>query len=276
MVPTRSKSSSDLVKGLHRMLAHAQHVAAQDQQAEEREFRLQERVRQAEADRAISQELMEKAQRELRELQKQVAENRPDPEVVGARRKAVVGLVERTMVGRAAEALRRRETGKLLIGVAASEQVFRSTTFRNRETCQCHSTAQAALKAGTALPETASNKTLEATVKKVLKSMSVRQPVNLDSYLLDSYDFHDEEDCVLVEQAIRNGVQNTATYRILENSLCLDPHQTAESQVQDSCPSLVIDSSQLSLQGVLDIVATPPIAAEEVVEGNNDTTEATP
>eukprot|EP00919_Chromeraceae_sp_WS-2016_P076489 GHVR01180726.1.p1 GENE.GHVR01180726.1~~GHVR01180726.1.p1 ORF type:complete len:193 (-),score=23.57 GHVR01180726.1:464-1042(-) len=188
----------------------------------------------------------------------------------------MVGLVERTTVGRTAEALRRRNTGKLLIGVAASDQIFRSTTLRNKKTCQCHETAQAALAAGTALPETSSNRTLKATVEKVLKSMSVRQPVNLDSYLLGDYVFHDEEDRELVDQAIQEGTRNPATYKILENSLCLDPHQTAESQVQDSCPFLTAtEDSQLSLQDVSDIVVTPPIALEVEVAGDDADTEST-
>eukprot|EP00920_Eleutheroschizon_duboscqi_P035297 GHVT01085207.1.p2 GENE.GHVT01085207.1~~GHVT01085207.1.p2 ORF type:complete len:110 (-),score=13.26 GHVT01085207.1:179-508(-) len=107
--------------------------------------------------------------------------------------------------------------------------------------------------------------------------MSVRQTVNLDSYLLGEYDFHDEEDRKLVDGAIQEGIMNPATYKILENGLCLDPHQMAESQVQDSCPFLTAtEGSRLELQSAENLVPTPPIALEVEIGGNDADTEATP
>eukprot|EP00918_Siedleckia_nematoides_P103337 GHVU01225552.1.p1 GENE.GHVU01225552.1~~GHVU01225552.1.p1 ORF type:complete len:291 (+),score=27.55 GHVU01225552.1:506-1378(+) len=278
LVPTRLDSSSDLVKGLQRVLVHAQLVAAQDRHAENREFRLQQRVQQAEADRAIGQELMEKALEELRELQKRTKESRPDPVAMDENRKSLRDLVESAIITRTAEALRRRATERLLIGVAASEQVHRSTALRNAETCHCYATSQAALAAGTTLPGTTSNLKLVTTVERVLQSMSVRQPVDLDSYSIEEYDFRDKEDRTLVGKAIADGKDNTATYQILVNSLCLDPRQTAEARIKDNCPFLLDNkSAQPATLDTAVIVSTPSVAREVVITDNDDAdTETTP
>eukprot|EP00918_Siedleckia_nematoides_P043436 GHVU01094915.1.p1 GENE.GHVU01094915.1~~GHVU01094915.1.p1 ORF type:complete len:194 (+),score=16.23 GHVU01094915.1:314-895(+) len=177
----------------------------------------------------------------------------------------MVGLVETSMIGRAAEALRRRETGKLLIGVAASDQIYRSTTSQNQESCQFHATAQAALAAGTALPGISSNKALRTTVEKVLQSLSVRQAVNLDTYQLGEFEHNEEDDREMVNQAIRTGIQNPATYKILYDSLCLDPRQTAETRVQNSWPSTSTSPEQMGFRTAPVIVHTPPVGQEVTV-----------
>eukprot|EP00918_Siedleckia_nematoides_P043443 GHVU01094922.1.p1 GENE.GHVU01094922.1~~GHVU01094922.1.p1 ORF type:complete len:181 (+),score=22.76 GHVU01094922.1:42-545(+) len=151
MVPLRSKSSSNMVRNLQQVLRQAEQDAVRDLRDEEREFRLQERVHRAEAER-------DKALKELAELRKERENRQVDSKAVTESKRAMVGLVEALMVKGAAEALRRRETGKLLIGVAASDQVYRSTTSRNQGSCRCHTTAQAALAAGTTLPGTSDSR----------------------------------------------------------------------------------------------------------------------
>lgn len=263
--PVGCESSSSMVASLQLVLAQAQNLATQDSRARERELGLQERVRQAEADREIAQNLLEMAQRELQEFRQQRQQHQPDPETTRENRRAVETLVEAAMVGRAAEALRRRSTEKLLIGVAASERVYRSTALRNRETCHCYDASRAALAAGTPLPEAESNQTLATTVEKVLKSMSVRQPVDMDAYLIGEYDFREGEDRRLVEEAIQDGKGNTATYQILASSLCLDPRSTAEAWVRDNCPFLLVSEQQSTVAEVPATVNTPPVGHKEVV-----------
>eukprot|EP00918_Siedleckia_nematoides_P090923 GHVU01199810.1.p1 GENE.GHVU01199810.1~~GHVU01199810.1.p1 ORF type:complete len:883 (+),score=87.83 GHVU01199810.1:179-2650(+) len=255
IAPARTQMSSDMITGLEEALRRARQMVQADVRDAERVIHLQERVKEAEADRdrALQEtrrvelerdQALQEAQRERREKEEALAElvelrkahQHPpvDSSAVDQGKRAMVALVESSMIGRAAEALRRRETGKLLIGVAASEQVFRSITLQHQGSCRCYAAAQNALAAGTPLPDTASNPALKTYVEKVLRSLSVRQAVNLDAYQLGSYEIDEASDREMVMQAIQTGLRNPATYRVLDDSLCLDPWQTAETRVQTS------------------------------------------
>ena len=69
------------------------------------------------------------------------ASDTPDEVVVEVARTAISELLEKSMVGRAAEALRRLRAEKLMIGVATSDQAFRTVTLRNQGSCSCYTTA---------------------------------------------------------------------------------------------------------------------------------------
>ena len=198
-----------------------------------------------------------KKEKELEELREARLQLKPDPVIAESSRIIVRNLVETAIVGRTAEALRRRETGRLLLGVASSDRIYRTTTYANRETCRCHIISQAALSAGNGLPETAGDAPLKQQVTEVVKSITVGQPVEIDEYLVGNYSFEDVEDRELVDKAIAAGKDDPATYRILTSGLCLNPRQTAERRTQEAWP-FFRSSPDASGSALLAIQAGPP------------------
>ena len=157
---------------------------------------------------------------------------KPIPE---ATRSGMVEVLRTATINRAAEALRRKAGDRLLIGVATREQVFRQTTERNASRCDCHATALEVLSTRDPLPEAASNPRLTLAVTKALRSLSVGQTVRLDGHEIGQYDFRDEDDEALVRAALDEGRNNPATYQVLEDSLCIDARQTAETLLRGIC-----------------------------------------
>ena len=157
---------------------------------------------------------------------------KPIPE---ATRSGMVEVLRTATINRAAEALRRKAGDRLLIGVATREQVFRQTTERNASRCDCHATAQEVLNTRDPLPEAASNPRLTLAITKALRSLSVGQTVRLDGHEIGHYDFRDEDDEALVRAALDEGRNNPAAYQVLEDSLCIDARQTAETLLRGIC-----------------------------------------
>eukprot|EP00918_Siedleckia_nematoides_P037258 GHVU01080827.1.p1 GENE.GHVU01080827.1~~GHVU01080827.1.p1 ORF type:complete len:109 (-),score=10.74 GHVU01080827.1:9-335(-) len=99
--------------------------------------------------------------------------------------------------------------------------------------------------------------------------MSVCQPVDLDSYSVGEYEFRNEADRILVDEAIADGKDNTSTYQILVSSLCLDPQQTAEAQIKESCHFLWEDElQQPATSETTLVVPTPSVACEVAITDN--------
>ena len=217
VVPSRSQASSAMVQSMRQVLRHAEQIAVTDLRDDERIQRLQERVvaaelersqavaecgraetarSQAEGERDTARRERDEALTEVAELRSRKQSSGPDVAITETSRAAMVGLLETAITGRAAEALRRRSTEKLLIGVAASDQAFRRTTYQSRTSCRCHETTLVTLAAAAPLPTTANSRILKTTVDRVLKSLDVGQPVNLDSHQVGEYGFDDDEDRV--------------------------------------------------------------------------------
>lgn len=289
LMPLRSQSSGALMVSLRETLRHAEMVAVSDLRDEDRMKRLEARVLAAEKDLALAERDQAVRERdaalvEVGELRSRRTSPAPVAAVVESSRLAVVNMMEAAVTGRAAEALRRRTTEELLMGVATSDQTFRLTTLRSRPSCHCYDQSTDALTTGTPLPAAADHRALRSTVDKVLKSLSVGQPVNLDSHHIGDYDFDDAEDRELVDGARQTGRGNAATYRILEGSLSLDPRATAESQVRQNwpfsvpatAPAIAPATAHDTAQPRLQIVSTPPIALEEVVVTDSSATGRSP
>eukprot|EP00918_Siedleckia_nematoides_P091558 GHVU01201122.1.p1 GENE.GHVU01201122.1~~GHVU01201122.1.p1 ORF type:complete len:294 (+),score=39.20 GHVU01201122.1:88-882(+) len=191
-------------------------------------------------------------------------------------RAALIQVVETAVVGRTAEALRRRATEELLIGVATCEQAFRSVTQQNRAVCRCFERSTAAVTPASTLPTASDNRALASTVVEVLRSLSMGQPLSLDSYRIAEYWFDEGDDRNLVDGARRVGRGNAATYRILEGSLAIDPHATAVTHVNRNWPLqipgvvVVTDAAAAQSSPRQQFVPTPPIGQEEVVETTED------
>lgn len=158
------------------------------------------------------------------------------------------------------------------MGVAASDQAFRLTTLQSRSSCRYYDRSVAALTTGTPLPAASDNRALGTTVDRVLRSLGVGQPVSLDSHCIEEYGFDDGDDRLLVDGARRTGRGNAVTHRILEGSLCLDPHVTAESQVRRNWPFVTPDTAQHGLQ----IVAAPPVGLEVEIDDDSATGQSPP
>ena len=124
----------------------------------------------AERERDIRVRERDEAREALRTSSRSVV---PAPAVVESSRAALVQIVEAAIVGRAAEALRRRATEELFMGVATSEQAFRSTTLQNQPRCQCHQQSTEMLTTTVPLPAAASNRALGSTVDAVLRLLRV-------------------------------------------------------------------------------------------------------
>ena len=152
-----------------------------------------------------------------------------------AMRSGLVEILRTATINRAAEALRRKAGDKLLLGIAIREQVFRETVKQNAGRCDCHVKAQEKLNTRDPLPETAGNQKLATAVTKALRSLSVGQTVRLDGREIGEYDFRDEDDEALVRVALDEGRNNPATYQVLEDSLCIDARQTAETLLRGIC-----------------------------------------
>eukprot|EP00918_Siedleckia_nematoides_P079088 GHVU01173190.1.p1 GENE.GHVU01173190.1~~GHVU01173190.1.p1 ORF type:complete len:296 (-),score=31.57 GHVU01173190.1:122-1009(-) len=231
IAPTRKQLSTDMLLGIEQAAQRARQIAAMDTQNEQRELHLQTRtaVADKERDAALREsdrvslllkkmererdQALQDAQREreskevaLRELADlQGSHRRPlvaDPGVL-AGKAAMVTLVESCLTSRAAEALRRREVTRTLIGVAAREQVYRAVTSQQQQTCRCFTLTQDTLAAGTPLPDASSHPEIQVHVDRVLKSLTVRQAVNLDISPLGDYEIDEAGDRSLVQSACR-------------------------------------------------------------------------
>ena len=190
---------------------------------------------------------------ELTQLQKQVRDE--TARVVPTRdvRGKATSLLETAIIGRAAEALRRQKTDGSLIKVAAREEVYRRTTQKHSTNCNCYLVTKATLDAGVLATDTTSDPRLTSAVTRVLKATDVGQLVDLNSHQISNYDFNDEEDLELIQEARWDERNNIASYQILMDSLCVDSRQTAEAKIN----GLLAEEMM--------IVATPPVAAEEIV-----------
>ena len=171
------------------------------------------------------------------------ASDTPDRAVTEVARGAISDLVETAMVGRAAEALRRHRSERLLIGVAASDRAFRTITIRNQGTCTCYQTALIDLATKPPLPTTEGHPILQGVVNRVLRSAKVKQPVDLDRQKIGDYTFDDVADSTLVHEAIRTSQDNPVDYDILEGCLCVDPHASARSRVRLDWPFPIPEDS---------------------------------
>eukprot|EP00920_Eleutheroschizon_duboscqi_P013557 GHVT01031856.1.p1 GENE.GHVT01031856.1~~GHVT01031856.1.p1 ORF type:complete len:366 (+),score=37.85 GHVT01031856.1:51-1100(+) len=225
----------------------------------ERDEALQAATREKERRRVVERRL-ETASKEL-ETMKRTTQHVPVPEVDElAQQTAMVTLLETSLISRAAEALRRRATKKALVGVAAREQVFRAVTSGQQQFCRCFQVAQETLTTSTPLPDISTVPGLEAQVKRVLRALAVSQSVSLDSGTAGEYEVVEEVDWDLVERALRAGMSNPADYRVLEDSLCVDAHLTAQSRV--AAGWRIAQDLPLALSQV---VTAPPVARIETV-----------
>eukprot|EP00918_Siedleckia_nematoides_P006964 GHVU01015106.1.p1 GENE.GHVU01015106.1~~GHVU01015106.1.p1 ORF type:complete len:215 (+),score=20.00 GHVU01015106.1:69-647(+) len=173
----------------------------------------------------------------------------------------MVALVESCLISRAAEALRRREVTRTLIGVAAREQVYRAVTSQQQQACRCFAVTQDTLAAGTSLPDASTYPEIQVHVDRILKSLTVCQAVNLDISPLGDYEIDEAGDRSLVQSALQTGMGNPAAYRVVEDSLCVDAQITAQTRVQTGW----LSAQQLPLPMASMTTATPPVAREEVV-----------
>eukprot|EP00918_Siedleckia_nematoides_P006966 GHVU01015108.1.p1 GENE.GHVU01015108.1~~GHVU01015108.1.p1 ORF type:complete len:324 (-),score=50.35 GHVU01015108.1:125-988(-) len=180
---------------------------------------------------------------------------------VQAGKVAMVSLVEGCLISRAAEALRRREVTKTLVGIATREQVYQAVTSQQQQNCRCFDATQATLTVGTPLPDISTHPELQVHVGRMLKSLTVRQPVNLDNGPLGDFEIDEAADRSLVKDALRTGMSNPAAFRVLEDSLCVDAQMTAQTRVLTGW----LSAQQLPLPEASMMTATPPVARVEVV-----------
>ena len=267
-------------------LRHAEDVVVSDLRDEDTIARLKTQVQEGEAraralegERDAARAERDAAMRELAELRTRVARPVPIPVTAESSRAALVNVVEAAVTGRAAEALRRRATEELLMGVAAREQAYRANCEQNQASCSCYQRTAVDVASTPPLPAVADTSVLRSTVDVVLKSLSVGQPVNLDSHHIADYYFSDAADRELVNQARQTGRQNAATYRILESGLALNPRATAEAQVRRNWPfptsTRVPAIMPAVAQRTLVTMATPPVALEETVTTADDDADLT-
>eukprot|EP00920_Eleutheroschizon_duboscqi_P013559 GHVT01031859.1.p1 GENE.GHVT01031859.1~~GHVT01031859.1.p1 ORF type:complete len:373 (+),score=39.82 GHVT01031859.1:51-1121(+) len=217
--------------------------------------------------RRVAERRLEATSKELEATSKELETVKRNPQHVPvpdvdelARQTAMVTLLETSLISRAAEALRRRATKKALVGVAAREQVFRAVTSGQQQFCRCFQVAQETLTTSTPLPDISTVPGLEAQVKRVLRALAVSQSVSLDSGTAGEYEVVEEVDWDLVERALRAGMSNPADYRVLEDSLCVDAHLTAQSRV--AAGWRIAQDLPLALSQV---VTAPPVARIETV-----------
>eukprot|EP00918_Siedleckia_nematoides_P029280 GHVU01063144.1.p1 GENE.GHVU01063144.1~~GHVU01063144.1.p1 ORF type:complete len:885 (-),score=122.23 GHVU01063144.1:525-3179(-) len=203
----------------------------------ERDEALQEVIREREMLHAAREEvkrergMAEAARSELAEARRNpLRVSVPDAEVT-AGQAAVASILETCLISRAAEALRRRATRKVLVAVAAREHVFRTVTSSNQQSCQCFQLSDQTCNVGGTLPEAADVPGIGAQVARVLNGFSVGQPVSLDSGSEGQFEASETADLELVQSALRNGMGNPADYRVLEDSLCVDARRTAVTRV---------------------------------------------
>ena len=190
---------------------------------------------------------------------------------------AISELVETAMIGRAAEALRRHSSEQLLIGVAVSDQAFRTVTFENQRTCACYRTALSYLATEPPLPTTEENRTLQTVVDRVLRTARVTRSVDLRRQRVSDYVFDDRVDSVLVQEAIKTSQDNPVAYDILEGCWCLEPRVTARSRVRSKWPfPIPVDSPAKPPveEAAHSSSTTTPVRVEEVGEEVVSTEEA--
>eukprot|EP00918_Siedleckia_nematoides_P012683 GHVU01027762.1.p1 GENE.GHVU01027762.1~~GHVU01027762.1.p1 ORF type:complete len:334 (-),score=58.14 GHVU01027762.1:8-862(-) len=193
----------------------------------ERDEVLQEVIREREKSHAAREE----AKRELAEArQSPLRVSVPSAEVT-AGQAAVASILETCLISRAAEALRRRATRKVLVAVAARETVFRTVTSSSQQSCQCFQLSDQTCNVGGTLPEAADVPGIGAQVARVLNGFSVGQPISLDSGSEGQFEVSETADLELVRSALQNGMGNPADYRVLEDSLCIDARKTAVTKV---------------------------------------------
>eukprot|EP00918_Siedleckia_nematoides_P091433 GHVU01200824.1.p1 GENE.GHVU01200824.1~~GHVU01200824.1.p1 ORF type:complete len:260 (+),score=26.06 GHVU01200824.1:76-780(+) len=191
-------------------------------------------------------------------------------------RAALMDVIEAGIIGRAAEALRRRTTEELLMGVATSEQAFRAATLRNSGGCRCHEQSTLALASTTPLPAAASHPTLSATVGTLLRCLRVAQPIRMDAHQVGTFMFDDAADRSLVDVTRRIGAIDGAAHRILESSLAIDPRASADMLIRQDWPLPIpddepdVDPANVSAitpdpAQRLAVVHTPPVGRSETV-----------
>eukprot|EP00920_Eleutheroschizon_duboscqi_P005190 GHVT01011958.1.p1 GENE.GHVT01011958.1~~GHVT01011958.1.p1 ORF type:complete len:352 (-),score=37.60 GHVT01011958.1:649-1704(-) len=300
IAPTRGQLATDMISGMEQAYKRARQMAELDSRSEEREQHLQSRTALAEKERDGAFQARDGALREadglrltvlklarerdeaLQEARRSKAElielqqtpRRPLSDDVGilAGREAMTTLVKAGLISRGAEALRRRETTKALIGTAARERVYQAVTKAQMTTCRCYTMAQDTLDAGN-LTDSSQQPEVQVHVEKVLRHLGVCQAVNLDVGPLADFELHETEDRDLVEKAIETGMANPATYRVVEDSLCLDARKTAQSLVKTcwlASQTLALSTAALTTHappvGRIETVSTVPVAG-----GSQDT-----
>eukprot|EP00920_Eleutheroschizon_duboscqi_P005201 GHVT01011973.1.p1 GENE.GHVT01011973.1~~GHVT01011973.1.p1 ORF type:complete len:238 (-),score=25.82 GHVT01011973.1:39-752(-) len=216
-------------------------------------------VRKLERERDEALQEVRRGKDELAELQKNP--RRPLMADVGvlAGKEAMTSLVENGLISHGAEALRRREATKALIGTAAREQVYQAVTKAQLPTCQCYTIVKSTLDASN-LSDASQQPEVQVHVEKVLRHLGVSQAVNLDVGPLADFELHEAGDKD-VRWAIETGMANPATYRVIEDSMCVDARKTAQSLVQTGW----LSSQTLSLSTAAMTTHTPPVGRIETV-----------
>eukprot|EP00920_Eleutheroschizon_duboscqi_P037248 GHVT01089325.1.p1 GENE.GHVT01089325.1~~GHVT01089325.1.p1 ORF type:complete len:180 (+),score=14.74 GHVT01089325.1:25-540(+) len=126
-------------------------------------------------------------------------------------RVAMRQMVEKLVIGRTAEALRRRAAERLTLGVAVYGAVFQGVVSDTARSCTCLQDAEAAISTATPLPRQEDSRELHAAILQILDNMREECVVDLHDYPLARYDQNEDEDRKEVEKAQMEGRNNPSS-----------------------------------------------------------------
>jgi hypothetical protein len=152
----------------------------------------------------------------------------------------VIILAQGNIIGRAAEALRRRRTEVEALRAGVRTEAFRRvTTVRG---CECLAEAQnMMLTAG--IPETG-EAAFQAAVDSAMLSVREGQTADLEDHPYGVFRFDGETDHAEVELATRSGRSSLITCGILRDSLCRVARLAAEQAAGRICPGLMAAAAE--------------------------------
>ena len=180
-------------------------------------------------------------------------------EIPLAERVAVRQVIEDLIVGKTAEALRRRGAEHLTMGISVYSALLHGSTSDEIRTCTCLKDADDGFARALTLPQMKDSDELCAATAQILDTMREGGIVSLHDYHLDRYNQSAGEDRKEVEKAQTEGRANPTSWSVLTANACHYPRVTAERKLREACPSLPLPSASMRAPSLQAVPATESV-----------------